>query len=297
MVVAEAAAVGLAGTRSAWPRAFCWATGWCAWSPAPSTISTSSFRSGELTLAPGALATGAALGLGATLGAALRPAIEATTAPPRIALSRSALEVRTRHGVSRSAVAGVVLGLAGGGVLTLSSGLLAAFGGLFAVILGCALLVPAATVGLMAVASRPAEALLGVLGKMAARGVVAALSRTGVAVAALAIAVSVAVGVGVMISSFRGTLVDWLDLTLRADVYVRPPGPDRRPGATPLEPAALRAIPRPREWPASTSSAGPRSGSSGPGKTARRARGARSAAHRSRCSRFTSGPGAGRRFA
>ena len=196
----------------------------------------------ELALNPVALATGAALGLGATLGAALRPALEATSAPPRVALSRAALESRARRGVFRSAVAGGLLGLAGGTVLTLSDGLLGAFAGLFAVILGCALLVPAATVGLMALARRPAEAILGVLGKMAARGVVAALSRTGVAVAALAIAVSVAVGVGVMISSFRGTLVDWLDLTLRADVYVRPPGPDRRPGATPLDPEALRLI-------------------------------------------------------
>jgi putative ABC transport system permease protein len=196
----------------------------------------------ELALDPLAFATGAALGLGATLGAALRPAFEATTAPPRTALSRAALETRARHGVSRSALSGSLLGLAGGAVLALSDGLLPAFGGLFAVILGCALLVPAATVGLMALARRPAEALLGVLGKMAARGVVAALSRTGVAVAALAIAVSVAVGVGVMISSFRGTLVDWLDLTLRADVYVRPPGPDRRPGSRPLDPVALRAI-------------------------------------------------------
>ncbi len=196
----------------------------------------------ELRLDPGALALGTALGLGATVGAALRPAIEATTAAPRAALARSTLESRARHGVARSAVAGVVLGAVGGLVLALSDGLLPAFAGLFAVILGCALVVPAATVALMALARRPAEALLGVLGKMAARGVVAALSRTGVAVAALAVAVSVAVGVGVMITSFRGTLVDWLDLTLRADVYVRPPGPDRRPGATPLDPRALRAI-------------------------------------------------------
>jgi len=196
----------------------------------------------DLALDPTALATGAALGLGATVGAALRPALEATTAPPRTALSRSALESHVRRGVSRSAGAGVVLGLAGGLLLALSSGLMVAFAGLFAVILGCALVVPAATVGLMALARRPAQALFGVLGKMAARGVVAALSRTGIAVAALAIAVSVAVGVGVMITSFRGTLVDWLDLTLRADVYVRPPGPNRRPGAVPLGPEALRAI-------------------------------------------------------
>jgi len=193
----------------------------------------------ELAVDPWSLATGAALGLGATLGAALYPALEATSAPPRAVLTRSALEGRTRRGVPRAALAGTLLGAAGGLLLMLSHGLLAAFAGLFGVILGCALLVPAATVVLMALARRPAEAVLGVLGKMATRGVVAALSRTGVAVAALAIAVSVAVGVGVMISSFRATLVDWLSLTLQADVYVRPPGPDRRPGAAALDPAVL----------------------------------------------------------
>ena len=54
------------------------------------------------------------------------------------------------------------------------------------------------------------------------RGTVArSVSRTGVAAAALMVAVSVTIGVGVMIESFRSTVENWLDLTLRADVYRR----------------------------------------------------------------------------
>jgi putative ABC transport system permease protein len=55
---------------------------------------------------------------------------------------------------------------------------------------------------------------------MAARGVAASLSRTGVAVAALMVALSVTVGVSVMVRSFRAAVEDWLGETLRADVYV-----------------------------------------------------------------------------
>jgi putative ABC transport system permease protein len=58
---------------------------------------------------------------------------------------------------------------------------------------------------------------------MAAGGVVASLSRTGVAIAALVIAVSVTVGVGVMIASFRGSVERWLDRSLAADVYASVP--------------------------------------------------------------------------
>ncbi len=50
----------------------------------------------ELAVPPLTLAKGAALGIGATLLAALAPAIEATQAPPRAVLTRSTLEARLR---------------------------------------------------------------------------------------------------------------------------------------------------------------------------------------------------------
>jgi len=60
---------------------------------------------------------------------------------------------------------------------------------------------------------------------MAVRGIRTTLSRTAPAIAALVISVSVTVGLGIMIDSFRGTLIDWLDGTLQADIYVSLPGP------------------------------------------------------------------------
>src|SRR5262249_25078335 len=64
--------------------------------------------------------------------------------------------------------------------------------------------------------------LFGLPGRMAAGSVVAALSRTSVALAALMIAVATTVGVGVMIGSFRQTVTRWLGSTLQSDVYVSP---------------------------------------------------------------------------
>jgi putative ABC transport system permease protein len=55
--------------------------------------------------------------------------------------------------------------------------------------------------------------------------VTTSIARTGVAMAALMVAVSVTIGVSSMIQSFRSTVVDWLGLTLRADIYLAAPGP------------------------------------------------------------------------
>ncbi|HKI01326.1 MAG TPA: FtsX-like permease family protein [Thermoanaerobaculia bacterium] len=178
----------------------------------------------ELSIPASTLLEGAAIGIGATLLAALVPAIEATQASPRAALTRSSLETRLRRALPRATAIGVGLLMLGGVVLAIPGGHLGpSFAGLFAVILGCALLAPGATVLLMRLLRRPMGALLGILGRMATGGVVASLSRTAVAIAALVIAVSVTVGVGVMIDSFRQTVVRWLENSLQADVYASVP--------------------------------------------------------------------------
>lgn len=179
----------------------------------------------DLALDPLSLAKGVALGIGATLLAALAPAREAVNAPPRLAQLRSGLESRARRLAPRLALAGLALAGAGGVLLLAFDSLVTSFAGLFAVLLGLALLTPAATVALTHLAAEPMGRLFGLLGRMAARGVEASLSRTGVAIAALMVAVSVTVGVGIMIDSFRGTVERWLESTLRADLYVTPGGP------------------------------------------------------------------------
>jgi putative ABC transport system permease protein len=245
-----------------------------------------------LSLSAASFAKGAALGVGATLAAALPPALEATLTPPRAVLNRSVLEARLRRALPRVTALGGGLLLVGAVLLAVPApphaagpaaaarGMLAAgtaaipattaaapgtapapasgmalapvaaregparsggglalgFAGLGVVILGFALLAPAATVGLARLLRAPLGALFGIRGRMAAGGVIASLSRTAVAIAALMVAVSVTVGIGVMIASFRRTVVDWLEGSLQADLYVSAPAGYGGFGGAPLAP-------------------------------------------------------------
>lgn len=173
-----------------------------------------------LVLAPWSLAKALLLGvLGAVLAAWL-PARESAALPPRQMLSRAALEAGSRRWLWRAALAGLLLAAAGALVLLLSSGLVAGFVGLFAMVLGAALWVPLISAGLMRLAAPLLAAAAGTAGQLAGRGAVASLSRTGVAVTALAVAVAAVVGVGIMIQSFRVSVSGWLEHTLQADVYL-----------------------------------------------------------------------------
>ena len=84
--------------------------------------------------------------------------------------------------------------------------------------------------------------LFGVLGRMAARDVVRALSRTAVATAALMIAIAATLAVGIMVESFRATVERWLETTLQADVYVSAPGSVGGRPAAPLPPALIARL-------------------------------------------------------
>jgi putative ABC transport system permease protein len=185
----------------------------------------------------------AALGVGATLLAALAPAVEAAAAPPRPATLRSIAESKARRLVPRAAALGLCLLLLGWLLLEAAARSLgASFGALFLVVSGLALLTPAGAV-LLCRALEPVLAVpFGALGRMATRGVVASLSRTAPAVAALVVAVSVTIGLGTMIQSFRRTLESWLDGTLQADVYVSLPGPTASRATGTLSPDLIRAF-------------------------------------------------------
>ena len=179
---------------------------------------------GEAPLTATAAAKGLGLGIAAGVLAAAPPALEAGRASPMTVMRRSSLEDKVRAWAPRLAGAGAVLSAAGAAVILLSGrSILASFGGLFAILIGLAMTVPAVIRGVMPSAATGLFRASGPLGRLAARTVEAALSRTGVAVAALMVAISVTIGVSVMIASFRATVVNWLDLTLRADVYVSSP--------------------------------------------------------------------------
>ena len=197
----------------------------------------------EVSVTPAVLAKGAALGVGATLLATLFPALEATGAAPRAALSRSGLEAGARRAARRAATLGAVMLAAGAGLMVWpGAGVGAGFVALFGLVVGSALLAPAAAMKLVEPLHGWAGRALGPLTRMAIRGIGAALSRTGVAIAALMVAVSATIGVGIMIGSFREAVARWLEDTLRADAYVSAPSLiGNRPDAT-LEPALIARL-------------------------------------------------------
>ena len=199
----------------------------------------------ELILTPWTLTKAIGLGVLGTLAAAAPPALEGALTHPRAALMRSELESGLRRRLPAVSWTGLALAGSGGVVLWASSSVDASFLGLFGVILGMALLTPLVTVLLMRGLKPLAGRVFGILGRMAAGGVTAGLSRTAPAMAALTIAVATTIGVAVMVGSFRGSLIEWLDRTLSADVYIAPARPGGTGGATGsvvIEPGAVATL-------------------------------------------------------
>jgi putative ABC transport system permease protein len=138
-------------------------------------------------------------------------------------MTRAALESSARRRARRAGWLGIGVLAVGALVLAVPAGIVVGFAGLFVVMVGCALVTPAAALGLLRPLHRVAGAAFGLLGRLATRSIVAALSRTSVAMAALMIAVAAAIGVGVMIASFREAVTAWLEGTLRSDIYIAAP--------------------------------------------------------------------------
>jgi putative ABC transport system permease protein len=178
----------------------------------------------QVTVSQQTLVKGIVIGVSAAIFASLIPALEAMRTSPQGTLQRSTLESKVQRLLPWLAVAWFILTLLGVFLLRLNvGGLVIAFAGLFAILLGAALLTPPVTALFMQLFAPLGNALFGVLGRMAPRDIIRSLSRTSVAIAALMVSVSVIVGVSIMIGSFRGTVVEWLGQTLQADIYVSPP--------------------------------------------------------------------------
>lgn len=179
----------------------------------------------SLMISPAQLGKGILLGLGATLLAVLPPALEATRLPPMTVLIRSQLESGMRRLVKTTAWTGIVL-IPAGLALALLSGKSIAWGlaGIFLLLFGFALLTPFFTLLAMKLIEHVFGRFSGVLGRLPARMVSAEISRTGIAIAALMMAVAATIGMDLMIGSFRQTVQEWLQGSLRADLYVSLPG-------------------------------------------------------------------------
>ncbi len=196
-----------------------------------------------IAIPPESLVKGLLAGLAATVASAALPAWEASTVPPRLALTRSGLEDRARRLLPAISTAGAATIAVGAALLLVPTrSLVVSFGGIFFLTIGFALLAPIVTLLLSRAALPLLNAVFGALGRMAPRSVTGSLSRTAVAIAALMVAVSVTVGVGLMVGSFRTTVVSWLGQTLWGDIYVSPPALTATRSPQPMDPRVVEIL-------------------------------------------------------
>jgi putative ABC transport system permease protein len=196
----------------------------------------------EVVIPPQTILKAVLAGWGVSLIAAALPAWEVTGSAPQLGLRRSVIERRTVRAaawlVAVSAAFAVVAGLI---VWFSDRSLLAGFVALFLLLVSVAALTPAVLRGL----ARVAASTLGrssAIARLAFGEVAGSLSRTAVAVAALGLAVAAMLGVSIMVESFRTSLRDWLERTLRADVYVTAPGPGFGRYERRLEPEVIEKL-------------------------------------------------------
>lgn len=188
------------------------------------------------------LVKAAAAGMGVALIAAALPVAEVAQSAPTLGLQRSAIE-RKAGRLSLWLAASSVLLLALAAILSFVSqrSLMAGFVALLSLLLAVAAAAPAALRFAARLTAR-AFADASAVGRLALNGIADSLSRTGVAIAALAMAVAAMIGVSIMVASFRESLRDWLERSLRADFYVSAPGPGFARPERRLDAETIRAV-------------------------------------------------------
>ena len=199
----------------------------------------------ELTFAESAIAL--VIGILVALAAALAPARDAMRIAPTEAMSRGAHEHRARLRWRRGLAWSIVFAAAALAAAQLSpiagypiGGYVSALLAIVAAALAAPAVVLAVNRATRALVNRRVESLL------AGRSLAASLSATSIVVAALATAIAMMASVGIMVGSFRETVALWLDIQLRADLYVRlarDPGAGQFPPLPDAVPALLQSTP------------------------------------------------------
>jgi putative ABC transport system permease protein len=195
----------------------------------------------HVALTPALLVLAAVLGVAGSLAGALLPALDVSRRDPRALLASLTLEERTTRSArplfvaALSAPALAALAYAALGPGRPWAGFLVALGILVALPLAAPLLVV-----WLGRAGRPRRFSF----TFGARTLALHLQSSAVAVGALAVAVAMLTGITVMVASFRGTVIEWLDGTLHADLYVTTPSWSRARGEARLSTEVLDRLAR-----------------------------------------------------
>jgi putative ABC transport system permease protein len=178
----------------------------------------------EISISPLIILKGISLGVLATILSALKPAREGAAVHPRNVMIRSEQESSLLGKVPLMNTAGVLSIILGTALLLLpSKNIWLSYLGILPVIVGFAMLTPLMIIIIEKLFSPVLKYFFGITGKFSSRSIIQNISRTYIAIAALGLAVAATVGVGTMITSFRSTVVHWLEARLNADLFITAP--------------------------------------------------------------------------
>jgi putative ABC transport system permease protein len=188
--------------------------------------------------------TGALIGLGATLVAALIPATRAARLSPVETLRRDL------HAVSRGRVPTGALVLAGlllGGIalaMTRVAGPLAGFGSLGVLLAASACMAPATIVVLAKPLARLAQGAFGLPARLGVDNVARELGRSALTTSALMLATAMSVTVASYAHSYEVTAMEWVEQSIPADVFVTMGSPLVDRNALPFSPDLAERVRR-----------------------------------------------------
>ncbi len=179
----------------------------------------------EVAVSPWVFLQAWVLAVGATVLAALIPALEAAQTRVRAVWHREELEERLESRAGPVALGGLAALLLAG-LLSFwenAGGLpLPGFAAAFLILLAFALFTPLAARLLGKGAQGPLQRLLGPSGDLGCRYLAGSLSRSAVSIAALACALGMLIAVAVMIGSFRQTVDQWISRAISGDIFFGP---------------------------------------------------------------------------
>jgi putative ABC transport system permease protein len=168
------------------------------------------------------------LGVAVSLAAAAVPAYESSRVRPNESAKEGSFEGKYRRYMGFFALLGTVL-TAFGGILswydyryTPFDFPFLAYAGILFIIIGFAFISPSYLVMLLRLAHRASERIFRVTGKIAAGDMAGNVYRFSVALMSVAISGALIIALLTLIFSFRGSLLQWINRNIAADVYIKP---------------------------------------------------------------------------
>ncbi len=168
------------------------------------------------------------LGLAVSLAASAVPAYESSRVRPNESAKEGSFEGKYRKYKGLFAVLGIILTGAGGTLswcdyrYTPFDFPFLAYAGILFIIIGFSFISPFYLTMLLRVANRASERIFRVTGKIAAGDMNGNVYRFSVALMSVAISGALIIALLTLIFSFRGSLLQWINRNIAADVYVKP---------------------------------------------------------------------------